>query len=318
MNEQLCFPFGDYPRTDFYAGTINDAYRQIANYIIKNSRIVRDNAEILNAKIIVEDPTKPFITLHGRSAQRRYFAGELCYYLSGSRELAWMEHYSTRWRTSENQRLTSYSLGATIFGEGGWDRIIERLSKSKESRQAYLPLFADSADSGYPPCATGLQVVIRDGRLMMMVHMRSQDFWLGMPYDVGFFMILQQMFTMALRKAYPELLCGPYSHSVGSLHVYKQHWNKVEHMVESYQSSYETTFGHQLPPVTEYDVDQMFYDLRAYESLLRLQAEQKWSIEQDTTFSTRVRVTNHSSPLQKMLAHSLTSKPQGGIYCGKK
>ena len=306
---------GVIPRTDVHTDKWTEAYGELAERLLCVGTHVRNNTELMNVRITVNDPFHPMAALKRRSPQRRYFAGEFCYYLNGTRDLATMEHYSKRWRTGGSQRLTSYSPGATIFGEGGWESIIKTLASSKDSRQAYLPLFGDSSDSGFPPCATGFQVMIRDNHLVMMTHMRSQDFWLGMPYDVGFFMLLQQLICRRLEDYWTGLEVGHYIHSVGSLHVYDQHKEQIKRLV----ADREETDRFYLPRVTREDAKDLCYQLRLYESLLRIRVQIGSTSYEDPLLSyAQSQVKYYSTPLQKMLSEWLTSDPQGGIYARKK
>ena len=304
---------GVIPRTDIHTDKWTEAYGELAERLMHSGTHIRDNTELMNVHITVNNIYHPMVAFKRRSPQRRYFAGEFCYYLNGTRDLMTMEHYSKSWRTGRSQRLTSYSPGATIFGEGGWERIIELLAAKKDSRQAYLPLFGDSSDSGFPPCATGFQVMIRDNHLVMMTHMRSQDFWLGMPYDVGFFMLLQQLLCRRLEDYWPGLEPGHYAHSVGSLHVYDRDKEKMEHLV----SDRTETDRFYLPQVMREDASNLCYQLRTYEELLRIRAQMDWGVEENMLAFAHNQVQYYSTPLQKMLSEWLTSSPQGGIYARK-
>ena len=51
---------------------------------------------------------------------------------------------------------------------------------------------------------------------------RSNDIRLGIPYDMAFFTVLLQ-----IACKYTGLACGRYYHTVGDLHLYERHWNKL-------------------------------------------------------------------------------------------
>jgi hypothetical protein len=65
------------------------------------------------------------------------------------------------------------------------------------------------------PCTIALHFMVRGGRLELNVTMRSNDVWLGTPYDFTQFAILQASVAQAL-----GLEVGRYVHSAGSLHLY--------------------------------------------------------------------------------------------------
>ena len=65
----------------------------------------------------------------------------------------------------------------------------------------------------------------------MTTYMRSNDLWMGFPYDVFQFTNMQVLMSMELGV---EL--GTYTHISGSLHLYKRNLVKVD---EHYDSSLE-------------------------------------------------------------------------------
>jgi len=69
------------------------------------------------------------------------------------------------------------------------------------------------------PCTILHQFRIRDNKLNMSVYMRSNDVWLGAAYD--FFQFTRVQIAMASVLGIEP---GTYSHHVGSLHIYEQHY----------------------------------------------------------------------------------------------
>ncbi len=109
---------------------------------------------------------------------------------------------------------------------------IEQLKQDPDSRRAQVTIWHPDLDSEQGlhdyPCTTSLQWFIRNDDLHMQVHMRSNDFWLGVPYDV--FMFTQLQLTIA------DVLgigVGAYRHSAASLHIYEKHWLSIDDLEES-------------------------------------------------------------------------------------
>ena len=99
--------------------------------------------------------------------------------------------------------------------------VIELLSRDPDTRQAVISIWDPLHDLQYPapydvPCTISLTFRIRDGRLTLKTHMRSNDVWRGWPYDVIQFTTLQN--TMANTLGLPS---GSYVHHVDSLHMYE-------------------------------------------------------------------------------------------------
>lgn len=101
---------------------------------------------------------------------------------------------------------------------------IELLKEDPSSRQAIAVIWEkrDLRHVGDKPCTVFFQFLVRDSghgyeALEMHTHMRSQDVWLGVPYDI--FMFTQLQHTMAHELGLPV---GRYVHHATSLHIYER------------------------------------------------------------------------------------------------
>lgn len=101
--------------------------------------------------------------------------------------------------------------------------VIERLRADPDTRQAVATIWDPLQDLCPPgqapmdlPCTVYLLFRIRDGRLSMKTHMRSNDVWRGWCYDVLQFTQLQCTVANVL-----DVPVGPYVHHADSLHVYE-------------------------------------------------------------------------------------------------
>lgn len=93
------------------------------------------------------------------------------------------------------------------------------LEDDPASRRAVLAIWRprDLTHDGDRPCTLTLQLLLRDDQLELHVNMRSQDVWLGTPYDL--FMFTQLQVSLA---RYLGVAAGRYVHHVGSLHLYER------------------------------------------------------------------------------------------------
>lgn len=116
------------------------------------------------------------------------------------------------------------SYGARIHGR--LSDLVSTLANDMDSRQAVLTIFDARSDLGAEkrdiPCTLSVQFLVRDDRLDARVTMRSNDLWLGTPYDFQQFAILQASVAQAL-----DLKPGRYVHSAGSLHFYERDLEKA-------------------------------------------------------------------------------------------
>lgn len=185
----------------------------------------RDGAvvgELLNVGFCVKDPTRSVVTSQIRKMPMRYAVGELAWYLSGSNLVRDISRFAKKWEEISDDGVTNNSAyGFRIFhmfGFDQWEYVKELLQKDPNSRQAVIhikdPCNTPTKDV---PCTVYLQFFIREGKLHMTTHMRSNDIWMGVPYDMFSFCFLQMKMAMEL-----GVEIGEYTHFAGSLHMYKR------------------------------------------------------------------------------------------------
>lgn len=189
----------------------------------------RDGAvcgELINPVIVIKDPTRNIVTSDVRNMPIRYAVGELLWYLSGSNKVSDISKFSSAWRgLSDDGETVNSAYGYRIFEKFGfdqWEHVKSLLQKDPNSRQAIIHIKDPSNEPTKDlPCTLTLQFLLRDGRLHLITNMRSNDIWLGFPYDVFSFTCLQIMMAMELGVA-----IGEYVHMAGSMHLYTR--NKKE------------------------------------------------------------------------------------------
>lgn len=105
------------------------------------------------------------------------------------------------------------------------DGIAQKLKADPDTRQAVGMIWAPDDLAGGKAdylCATQVQFLLREGALQMIVTMRSNDAWHGLPYNLYQFGALQGAMAAMLRVG-----LGTYTHNVGSMHLYERHWAKA-------------------------------------------------------------------------------------------
>tara|TARA_R110002126_G_scaffold264157_1_gene407140 strand:- start:16 stop:588 length:573 start_codon:yes stop_codon:yes gene_type:complete len=111
---------------------------------------------------------------------------------------------------------------------------LESLEKDKASRQAVMhfnkPHHQWNGNKDFV-CTMYASFLIRNNKLRMSVKMRSNDVILGMPTDIAFFTVLQQQMLNHLRRTYPDLELGKYSHVIDSMHIYNRDFEKALDML---------------------------------------------------------------------------------------
>ena len=129
--------------------------------------------------------------------------------------------------------------GETLHGAYGpriWcslQAVIQMLKDKPDSRQAVITLhrstdasIAARGESKDIPCTIALQFLVRDSKLNLIVTMRSNDMWTGLPYDVFCFTSFQILMAQSLGYG-----VGWYQHQAASLHIYERHWEAAHEAV---------------------------------------------------------------------------------------
>lgn len=184
--------------------------------------------EIIGAVTVIEDPTRGIVQSSIRNMPMRYAVGELLWYLSGSNRVSDISKYSDVWeRLSDDGEHVNSAYGHRIFnlfGFNQWEHVKALLRDDPLSRQAVIHIKdASNKPTKDMPCTVSLQFFIRDNKLYMITNMRSNDIWMGFPYDVFSFTALQVKMAMELGVG-----VGDYTHIAGSLHLYKRNWTVID------------------------------------------------------------------------------------------
>jgi thymidylate synthase len=170
--------------------------------------------------------------------------GEFLWYLSGDNQLDFIRYYIKDYEKESDDGKTVYGgYGPRIFcqrGHNQLENVIKLLSKQPTSRRAVIQLFDAEDIAGKErrreiPCTCTLQFMLRDDKLHLIVSMRSNDAFKGLPHDIFAFTMLQEVVARTLGAE-----VGPYQQFVGNLHLYDE--NEVaarQYIDEGFQSTVE-------------------------------------------------------------------------------
>lgn len=216
-----------YYNEHFVANNIDEAFLFWYNRFTDNkeSKQSRDGSvvgECINAVTVIKDPTRCIMLNDVRKMPFRYAVGEFLWYLSGNSSVKEIGKYSKVWEKLSDDGFTANSnYGYCVkykFGFNQYDYVKKLLMKDSATRQAVIHIKeANNKESKDVNCTVCLQFFIRENKLYLTTYMRSNDLWLGFPYDVFQFTNLQVLLSMEL-----GLELGTYTHIAGSLHLYER------------------------------------------------------------------------------------------------
>lgn len=216
-------------------------YDLIHNYDYETSPRGSKVREITNVAIQINNPYSNLYKNEIRSSQKKYIAAECVWYFSGTNTTDFIDDYAKMWKTIANPGGTVNSAyGYQILNDKNdnliteWEWAVKSLVEDKDSRQAIMhinkPVHNRPGIKDYP-CTLTIGFMIREDKLNMTVHMRSNDAILGLPTDFAEFSIMQQQMLRHLRHTYPLLELGSYIHFVDSMHIYERHFDLADKML---------------------------------------------------------------------------------------
>ena len=180
--------------------------------------------EILNYNY--ETPLEfPIVTHMGRNLNYAFMYGEAAWILSGRNDADFIMQYMKSYhRFSDDGFTLNGAYGPKLIEQVSW--AANELANDNDSRRCYINIWRERpGPSKDIPCTTGIQFIIRDGKLNALVNMRSQDVVWGMPYDIFTFSAIakyMQVFLWQIKNVAVGL--GKLAVRVGSLHLYEHHF----------------------------------------------------------------------------------------------
>lgn len=175
--------------------------------------------ELTDVTLRVTDPYEVHVLGTARKPSLTIAATEAMHLLGGLSSLAQLD-------LASGGRFSQFANGGRLLGAYGPRAhhqllsVAELLQRDLASRQAVVSLWTGDELAGPSrdvPCTTTLQFLLRDHRLRLRVSMRSNDYWLGLPYDLMMFSCVHRAMADAL-----NVEAGEYVHAVGSMHVYER------------------------------------------------------------------------------------------------
>lgn len=208
-----------------------DAAVGVAQWIVAQGGYSRPRGmpavECLFIDLMVLSPEMIPFTIEKRGLNPRYAALEICSLLGGMPVDSHQRFTAKGFAVYQNGNVQRGNYGVRIRTQ--LRDFVAKLVDDPMSRQAVMTIFDGNRDliddSLDVPCTLALQGFVRDGNFYLGTHMRSNDAFLGLPYDLMQFCALQCTIAEVLGVNY-----GFYRHSVGSMHVYAADLDRVTEM----------------------------------------------------------------------------------------
>ena len=187
--------------------------------------------EISPGSYTVEMPA--YLDLVDRKINIPFMFAEAAWIISGSNRLSDLTPYMKVYENfSDDGKFLKGAYGPKVVEQLPY--IVETLMADEDSRQANMSIWRERpARSKDVPCTTGMQFLIRDGKLNLVTTMRSNDVILGFTYDVFSFSMVAKAVQLLLKEQGKEVELGNLTVNAGSLHMYERHFEEAKEWIDS-------------------------------------------------------------------------------------
>lgn len=193
--------------------------------------------ELINYNYSI-DMNQPVVTHAGRKLNYPFMFVEAAWILSGRNDLEFIMPYMKNYqRFSDDGMTLNGAYGPKVMDQISW--AAEELANDPDSRRCYINIWRERpGPSKDIPCTTGIQFLLRDGKLHVVVNMRSQDVVWGMPYDMFTFSAIgkyMQVYLWMVKSIGVSL--GNLYVRAGSFHLYEHHFDDAEKWLETQETN---------------------------------------------------------------------------------
>ncbi|ALO79462.1 thymidylate synthase [Bacillus phage Hobo] len=107
--------------------------------------------------------------------------------------------------------------------------LIEQVKTNPDSRRMLMIAFNPSVlgTVALPPCHYAVQLYVAEGKLSLMFTMRSNDIFLGLPFNIASYALLVHIIAKMTGLEVGELV-----YSAGDAHVYLNHMEQVKEQLQ--------------------------------------------------------------------------------------
>lgn len=218
-----------------YAESFNEVWLETLRFVVNMGDKVevrgRETREILGDMVAFPMATS-ILTTEARKLSYDFMFAEALWIISGSNRVEPLLEFAPSYKKfSDDGMRLSGAYGPKIIDQISY--VVECLRLDPQSRQAVINVWRERPGMSKDiPCTLSIQFTVRDGKIHAFVNMRSNDVWLGMPYDVFTVTMLTLQVGIELSKIAGKTYgLGMMHHCAASRHVYESDLEKARSVI---------------------------------------------------------------------------------------
>ena len=246
MTNQTEFKETALPRKLFVGDSFEAIYLDILNELNTNPEFTPVTRgigcrEITNLSIELTDPRNRFVWNKARDMNYEFAMKFFLWMLNGDTDFSYVAGSNANAQNFIDKPKDDKAMPAnfsTAYGpriQKQLHYILDELKRDKESRRAVihilnegdLDMLGTDTKEEYP-CTDSITFMIRDNKLHMYTHMRSNNMVLTVCYDMFNFTMFHEYVLRALHAVYPDLELGTYYHNIVSAHYFDREQTLVD------------------------------------------------------------------------------------------
>ena len=137
--------------------------------------------------------------------------------------------YGVQWRNWRKTPVTFLQKVKALFGKYDYvdqlEELIYKLKNNPTDRRMILTAMniGEFDQMALPPCHMFAQFYVSSGKLSCQVYMRSNDMFLGAPFNIAGYAIITHMIAQVVDLEVGELIM-----TIGDAHIYSNHVEQVK------------------------------------------------------------------------------------------
>ena len=240
---------------------LNEAFVESLKNLDKDHLLVNSRGTLQKERLwyslMLEDPTALSIEVPARKFKPEYAITEWLWYLSQDCNVKNIGKLASIWKAiADNKNEVESNYGFWLHGLinaktnlNQWYWVKEELLNDRDTRRASLVINSThhkGKNNKDYPCTQYIHFFIRQNKLHLGVHMRSNDAVFGFCNDVFTFAMYQQLMLNELNEYISKngdidterIELGHYYHTADSFHVYESHFNMMSKIVNNYGATH--------------------------------------------------------------------------------